>query len=113
VLPLLPARAPFVRALRRLFKYAELTDDPEFSGRPARVFELASAMYRRAERLSRPNLPAGRERTAIGQGRDDERIAPSALSDVTLLYFKRRAWRAAPQARELHSRLSRAWRRDF
>jgi len=57
------------------------------------VFELASAMYRRRS-VYRGQIYLQGVKGPLSSGRDDERIARLALSDVTLLYFKRRAWRA-------------------
>ena len=101
VLPLLPTRPPFVRALRRLFKYAELTDDPEIFGATVRAFELADAMYRR-ENVHRGQIRLRGEKGTLSV--KDEMASPSprlALSDMTLLYFKRRAWRALRKRGEL------------
>jgi hypothetical protein len=101
VLPLLPARPPFVRALRRLFKYAELTDDPEIFGATARVFELADAMYRRRS-VYRGQIRLHGEKGVLSVKDEMASASPRlALSDVTLLYFKRRAWRALRKRGEL------------
>ncbi|WP_264050980.1 hypothetical protein [Methylobacterium flocculans] len=90
-LPRLPARPPFLIGLRRLFKHAEMADDAGLFAATARRFETATAMYRSGN--SHVYLPEVRRRLAIREelGTAQARIG---LSSATLLYFKRRIWRA-------------------
>ena len=96
------ARPPFVQVLRRLFKYADLTDDGQLFAETARQFELADPMYRIGPPafLGTVWLPELRRSLTISdeQASANPRIA---LSKQTLLYFKRRAWRMLRKRAEL------------
>lgn len=93
------ARPPFVQVLRRLFKYADLTDDGPLFAATARQFELASPMYRYAYR-GQVWLPG--ERKPLKLSEEQASATPRvALSEQTLLYFKRRAWRSLRKRGEL------------
>ncbi|CCD95800.1 conserved hypothetical protein [Bradyrhizobium sp. ORS 375] len=94
-------RPPFVQVLRRLFKYADLTDDGPLFAATARQFELATPMYRRGH-VYRDQvwLPGSRQPLKLSE--EQNRAVPRlALSDQTLLYFKRRAWRMLRKRAEL------------
>jgi len=95
------ARPPFVQVLRRLFKYADLTDDGQLFAETARQFELAEPMYRTGSVYrGKIWLPGARQGVQLSeeQASANPRIA---LSDQTLLYFKRRAWRMLRKRAEL------------
>ncbi|WP_050421675.1 hypothetical protein [Bradyrhizobium tropiciagri] len=94
-------RPPYVQVLRRLFKYADLTDDGPLFAATARQFELASPMYYRGRVYNdRVWLPGSRQ--ALKLSEELHSAAPRvALSDQTLLYFKRRAWRMLRKRAEL------------
>lgn len=97
----LTPRPPFVQVLRRLFKYADLTDDGALVAATARQFELATPMYRRNRVYNdRVWMPGSRQALKLSEelGSANPRIA---LSDQTLLYFKRRAWRMLRKRAEL------------
>ncbi|WP_448953643.1 hypothetical protein [Labrys neptuniae] len=93
------ARPPFVQVLRRLFKYADLTDDGPLYAATARQFELATPMYRHAYR-GQVWVPGERKPLKLSE----EQASPTprvALSEQTLYYFKRRAWRSLRKRGEL------------
>ncbi|WP_249136392.1 hypothetical protein [Bradyrhizobium tropiciagri] len=94
-------RPPYVQVLRRLFKYADLTDDGPLFAATARQFELATPMYYRGRVYNdRVWLPGSRQPLKLSEERQS--AAPRlALSDQTLLYFKRRAWRMLRKRAEL------------
>lgn len=94
-------RPPFVQVLRRLFKYADLTDDGPLFAATARQFELATPMYYRGRIYNdRVWIPGSRQ--ALKLSEEQQSAAPRiALSDQTLLYFKRRAWRMLRKRAEL------------
>lgn len=94
-------RPPHVQVLRRLFKYADLTDDGALFAATARQFELATPMYRRAGVYNdRVWLPGSRQQLKVSE--EQQSAAPRiALSDQTLFYFKRRAWRMLRKRAEL------------
>lgn len=95
------ARPPFVQVLRRLFKYADLTDDGPLFAATAQQFELATPMYRTGRvHNDRVWLPGARQALTLSE---EQRSATPriALSDQTLLYFKRRAWRMLRKRAEL------------
>lgn len=94
-------RPPYVQVLRRLFKYADLTDDGPLFAATARQFELATPMYRRNRvHNDRVWLPGSRQALKLSEELQSD--APRlALSDQTLLYFKRRAWRMLRKRAEL------------
>lgn len=98
----LPARPPYVPGLRRLFKYAEMIDDAPMFGASARQFETARPMYKRghAQGKNKPPMAFVPEVQQSGnlwvplthlRGAPD---AKTALSHNTVLYLKRRIWRA-------------------
>jgi len=94
-------RPPFVQVLRRLFKYADLTDDGPLFAATARQFELATPMYRRG-RVYNDRVWVPGSRQALKLSEELQSAAPRiALSDQTLLYFKRRAWRMLRKRAEL------------
>lgn len=94
-------RPPFVQVLRRLFKYADLTDDGPLFAATARQFELATPMYYRG-RVYKDRVWVPGSRQALKLSEEQRSSAPRiALSDQTLLYFKRRAWRMLRKRAEL------------
>jgi hypothetical protein len=94
-------RPPFVQVLRRLFKYADLTDDGPLFAATARQFELATPMYRR-HRVYNDQIWMPGSRQALKPSEEMRSTNPRlALSDQTLLYFKRRAWRMLRKRAEL------------
>jgi hypothetical protein len=94
-------RPPFVQVLRRLFKYADLTDDGPLFAATARQFELATPMYRR-NRVYNDRVWIPGSRQALNLSEEQRSATPRlALSDQTLLYFKRRAWRMLRKRAEL------------
>lgn len=94
-------RPPFVQVLRRLFKYADLTDDGPLFAATARQFELATPMYRR-NRVYNDRVWVPGSRQALQLSEEQRSANPRlALSDQTLLYFKRRAWRMLRKRGEL------------
>ncbi|WP_249140499.1 MULTISPECIES: hypothetical protein [Bradyrhizobium] len=94
-------RPPYVQVLRRLFKYADLTDDGPLFAATARQFELATPMYRRG-RVYNDRVWVPDSRQALKLSEELRSAAPRiALSDQTLLYFKRRAWRMLRKRAEL------------
>jgi cellulose synthase operon protein C len=94
-------RPPYVQVLRRLFKYADLTDDGPLFAATARQFELATPMYRRG-RVYNDRVWVAGSRQALKLSEELRSTAPRiALSDQTLLYFKRRAWRMLRKRAEL------------
>jgi len=95
------ARPPFVQVLRRLFKYADLTDDGALFAATARQFELATPMYYRG-RVYNDRVWVSSPRQALKLSEEQGSAVPRiALSDQTLLYFKRRAWRMLRKRAEL------------
>ena len=87
--------------LRRLFKYADLTDDGPLFAATARQFELATPMYRRNRVYNdRVWVPGSRQALKLSEELRSE-TPRIALSDQTLLYFKRRAWRMLRKRAEL------------
>ena len=94
-------RPPYVQVLRRLFKYADLTDDGPLFAATARQFELATPMYRR-NRVYNDRVFVPGSRQALKLSEELQSANPRlALSDQTLLYFKRRAWRMLRKRAEL------------
>jgi len=102
----LPVRPPYVPGLRRLFKYAEMIDDPVMFAATARRFEAAKPMYHgkghakgdgRQARI--PELHAYRwiKLDHLGGAAD----AKTAMSKATLDYLKRRIWRSLRKRGEL------------
>lgn len=95
------ARPPFVQVLRRLFKYADLTDDGALFAATARQFELAQPMYSRRS-IRRGKVWINEMRASVQLNEEQGSATPRiALSDQTLLYFKRRAWRTLRKRAEL------------
>ena len=102
----LPVRPPYVPGLRRLFKYAEMIDDPVMFAATASRFETARPMYHgkghakgdgRQARI--PELHAYRwVKLDHLSGATD---AKTALSKATLDYLKRRIWRSLRKRGEL------------
>ncbi|MGJ4886738.1 hypothetical protein ACQR1Y_01005 [Bradyrhizobium sp. HKCCYLRH3099] len=94
-------RPPYVQVLRRLFKYADLTDDGPLFAATARQFELATPMYRR-DHVYRDQvwLPGLRQPLKLSEEQASA-VPRLALSDQTLFYFKRRAWRMLRKRAEL------------
>lgn len=94
-------RPPYMQVLRRLFKYADLTDDGPLFAATARQFELATPMYYRG-RVHNDRVWVPGSRQAMKLSEEQHSAAPRiALSDQTLLYFKRRAWRMLRKRAEL------------
>lgn len=94
-------RPPFLRAFRRLFKFAELGDDAELFAVTARALEREAPMYKRGG-LYRGQLYWRAARGMVSAL--DEAKAPSprfALSDQTSFYLRRRIWRALRKRAEL------------
>jgi hypothetical protein len=98
----LPVRPPYVPGFRRLFKYAEMIDDAAMFGATARRFETAKPMYGRVNPQGRNKPPfayvpeaqqAGNQWLPLTHlaGAPDAR---TALSQNTVVYLKRRIWRA-------------------
>ncbi len=98
----LPVRPPYVPGFRRLFKYAEMIDDAAMFGQAARRFEAAKPMYGRV-------YPQGRNKPAFAHVPEAQQTgdhwlplthltaapdARTALSHNTVVYLKRRIWRA-------------------
>jgi cellulose synthase operon protein C len=97
----LEARPPFVQVLRRLFKYADLTDDGALFAASARRFELARPMYN-ARWVYNDRVWIAGQRQALSLSQEQASSSPRiALSEQTLLYFKRRAWRSLRKRGEL------------
>lgn len=92
VLLRVPARPPWLIGLRRLFKYAEMSDDAAIFAATAHRFETASAMYTRNRYSPWTWIPELQKRVRLEKvlGEPDTEIG---LSDATLRYLKRRIWR--------------------
>jgi hypothetical protein len=88
----MPARPPYLIGLRKLYKYAEMTDDAALFAATAHRFETARAMYRRVDDDGRTFVPELGARLPVDRTRGpaDARVG---LSEATLHYFKRRIWR--------------------
>jgi len=94
-------RPPFVQVLRRLFKYADLTDDGRLFAETARQFELADPMYRSVNVYNGRIWLDGLRKPLIVKDEHASANPRIALSDNTLLYFRRRAWRMLRKRAEL------------
>lgn len=87
----LPPRPPYLIGLRRLFKHAEMADDAALFGAAAHRFETAQPMYRgRGTHAYVPELGRSVALASLRHGPE----ATVGLSAATLLYLRRRIWRA-------------------
>jgi hypothetical protein len=102
----LPARPPYIPALRRMFKYAEMLDDGVMFGAVAHRFDNAKPMY--ATFWGRGSAKPSAYMPEVNATRPTELRhlhgapdATTALSKNTLNYLKRRIWRAMRKRGEL------------
>ncbi len=96
----IPARPPYFKGLRKLFKYAEMLDDADMFGVLARTIEMASPMHKGIGWRGRSYIQELKESIQV----EEERKKPNsriALSYATLIFFKRRIWRALRKRGEL------------